>query len=153
VGRRAVTTPPPTTPPPTRPLRHRLPLVLLVVAGGAVGTTLRVLVTLAVPPAGSFDTAIFAINVVGAFVLGLLLERLLRAGPDDGRRRLLRLGVGTGVLGGFTTYSSLATETATLGAAGDGATAALYGLASVLLGVLAAAAGIALGARWSRGPR
>lgn len=138
---------------PSTPLRRRLPLVLLVVAGGAVGTALRVLVTLAVPPAGSFDTAIFAINVVGAFVLGLLLERLLRGGPDEGRRRVLRLGLGTGVLGGFTTYSSLAIETATLGAAGDVLTASVYGLASVLLGVLAAAAGIAVGARWARGSR
>ena len=162
MGRRPVTpptppvspsTPPrdPSTPPPSpsTPLRRRLPLVLLVVAGGAVGTALRVLVTLAVPPAGSFDTAIFAINVVGAFVLGLLLERLLRGGPDEGRRRVLRLGLGTGVLGGFTTYSSLATETAALAGAGGGdlAVAALYGLLSLVLGVLAAAAGIRVGAR------
>jgi len=137
----------------TSPLHRRLPLVLLVVAGGALGTAARVAVTLVVPPAGSFDTAIFAINLVGAFVLGLLLERLLRSGPDEGRRRLVRLGVGTGVLGGFTTYSSLATETASLGGAGDVATATVYGLASVVLGVVAAAAGIALGARLSRSPR
>ena len=57
--------------------------------------------------------------------------------------------MGTGVLGGFTTYSSLATETAALAGAGGGdlAVAVLYGLLSLVLGVLAAAAGIRVGAR------
>lgn len=160
MGRRPVTpptppvspsTPPrdPSTPPPSpsTPLRRRLPLVLLVVAGGAVGTALRVLVTLAVPPAGSFDTAIFAINVVGAFVLGLLLERLLRGGPDEGRRRVLRLGLGTGVLGGFTTYSTFSLDTVALLEGGHVVEYLLYTGGTLVLGVLAAALGIAVAGR------
>jgi len=124
-------------------------LIALVALGGALGTAARVGVTLVVPSWGAFDTAIFAINVVGAFVLGLLLERLLRAGPDEGARRRARLFVGTGVLGGFTTYSSLATETASLAGAGGGdlAVAVFYGLLSLVVGVLAAALGIRVGAR------
>ncbi|MFJ2355694.1 fluoride efflux transporter FluC [Frigoribacterium sp. NPDC087798] len=124
-------------------------LIALVALGGALGTAARVGITLVVPSWGAFDTAIFAINVVGAFVLGVLLERLLRSGPDEGGRRRLRLLVGTGVLGGFTTYSSLATETAALAGAGGGdlVVAVLYGLLSLVLGVLAAAAGIRVGAR------
>ncbi len=38
-------------------------------------------------------------------MLGALLESLARRGPDEGRRRAIRLLVGTGGLGGFTTYS------------------------------------------------
>ena len=131
-----------------RALHLRPSLIALVALGGALGTAVRVGVTLVVPSWGAFDTAIFAINVVGAFVLGVLLERLLRSGPDEGGRRRARLFVGTGVLGGFTTYSSLATETAQLAGAGGGdlVVAALYGLLSLVLGVLAAAAGIRVGA-------
>lgn len=140
----------------TRGARTRAPhlrpsLIALVALGGALGTAARVGVTLVVPSWGAFDTAIFAINVVGAFVLGLLLERLLRSGPDEGARRGARLFVGTGVLGGFTTYSSLATETASLAGAGgtDLVVAVVYGLLSLVVGVLAAAAGIRVGARWT----
>jgi len=124
-------------------------LIALVALGGALGTAARVGVTLVVPSWGAFDTAIFAINVVGAFVLGVLLEWLLRSGPDEGPRRGARLVVGTGVLGGFTTYSSLATETAQLAGAGGGdlAVAALYGLLSLVLGVSAAGVGVRFGAR------
>jgi len=48
------------------------------------------------------------INVVGAFLLGVLLERLRRARGEPERRRLVRLFSGTGFLGCFTTYSALA---------------------------------------------
>lgn len=140
----------------TRDARSRAPhlrpsLIGLVALGGALGTAARVGATLVVPSWGAFDAAIFAVNVVGAFVLGVLLERLLRSGPDEGTRRRVRLFVGTGVLGGFTTYSSLATETASLAGAGgaDLAVAVAYGLLSLVVGVLAAAAGIRVGARTS----
>jgi len=49
-------------------------------------------------------------NLVGAFVLATLLEVLVHAGPDEGIRRAVRLCLGTGLLGGFTTYSTLAVE-------------------------------------------
>jgi len=151
-------TPPRTGPPSTAPLSTRPPhlrpgAILLVAAGGAVGTAARYGTALVLPPLGAVPVATIAVNLVGAFLLGLLLAGLARRGPDTGRRLTLRLLLGTGVLGGFTTYSSLATETATLGAAGDVLTASVYGLASVLLGVLAAAAGIAVGARWARWAR
>jgi fluoride exporter len=87
--------------------------------------------------------ATLAVNLLGALLLGALLEALARRGPDTGRRRLLRLGLGTGVLGGFTTYSTLAVETATL----PTALAVAYLAASVLLGAAAALAGVLLGRR------
>jgi CrcB protein len=119
----------------------------LVATGGAVGTMLRYLTTLAIP-SSAFPLATFAINIAGAFVLGLLFEllgRLDERRPDVALR--LRLGLGTGVLGGFTTYSSLATDTAFSVATGSTAVAALYAAGTLLLGLLAAAAGMAAGRR------
>ncbi|GLK16277.1 hypothetical protein GCM10017602_07590 [Herbiconiux flava] len=118
----------------------------LVAAGGAVGTALRAGIGLLVHPIGGFPVAIFGINIVGAFVLGMLLQALTARGPDTGRRRTLRLLLGTGVLGGFTTYSALSSDSAVLLTSGGVALALGYGLATVVLGALASWAGIALGA-------
>ena len=126
-----------------RPLHLRGRSLALVALGGALGTALREVLALSAPaPAGSVPWTILAINVTGAAVLGLLLEGLARGGPDEGRRRDLRLLLGTGVLGGFTTYSALAVDTALLGDR-HLALALGYGLGSVAAGLLAAAAGIA----------
>lgn len=119
-------------------------------AGGALGTLARELLILAVPPLGRLPLAILLANVVGAFLLGLLLE-LLSRGEDRGRRRAARLLLGTGVLGGFTTYSALAGAVSLMLVDGLAILALAYGLGSVLLGVLAAWAGVALGARGLRG--
>ncbi|MEA5153863.1 CrcB family protein [Raineyella sp.] len=115
-----------------------------VAAGGAVGTGVRQGLGLLIPAAGAFPLAIFLINLTGAFVLGALLEGLLRAGPDEGRRRDVRLTVGTGFLGGYTTYSSLAVATGQLFLHGRPVLAVAYGLGSVVLGVAAAALGIGI---------
>ncbi|HXD24555.1 MAG TPA: CrcB family protein, partial [Propionibacteriaceae bacterium] len=85
----------------------------IVAGGGAVGTGLRYAISLSMPTPASVPLAILGINVLGAFLLGVLLERLARHGADDARSRRIRLGIGTGGLGGFTTYSALATETVT----------------------------------------
>ena len=125
---------------------HRRPAVLgLVWLGGAAGTASRYLLSTAVPVRLSGPAVILLINVVGAFLLGLLLERLARGGPDTGRRRLVRLSVGTGFLGGFTTYSALALDTVTLAGDGRFGAAAAYGLVTVVVGALASIAGIGLG--------
>ncbi|WP_291042226.1 CrcB family protein [Herbiconiux sp.] len=119
--------------------------VLLVVAGGVVGTTLRVLVTAAVPDAGGLPIDILVVNLVGAFALGLLLEVLALRGPDTGTRRRVRLLVGTGVIGGFTTYSALATDTSLLVDSDRLLAAAAYALGTVVLGAVASIAGILVG--------
>ena len=120
----------------------------LVAGGGAAGTGLRYLITMVIPEWGGVPVATFGINVVGALLLGVLLELLARHGPDIGWSRRVRLGVGTGVLGGFTTYSALAVETATLAATHPGRAIA-YGLGTVIIGGMASIAGIWL----SRGYR
>lgn len=128
-----------------RPLHLRGRSLGLVALGGALGTAVREVLVLSVPtPPGTVPWTVLAINVVGAGILGLLLETLARRGPDEGRRRDLRLLLGTGVLGGFTTYSALAVDTALLG--GGALPLALgYGTGSVVVGLLSAAAGIAAG--------
>lgn len=118
----------------------------LVFAGGAVGTLVRYLLGDALPDPDGIPITIFAINVTGAFLLGWLLEGLARRGPDEGRRRRMRLLLGTGVLGGYTTYSAFAVDTDGLLAADRFVAAAGYGVATVLVGAAASVAGIALAA-------
>ncbi len=129
------------------PAPHRDPrLVALVAAGGCVGVLARDLVT-RVAGDTSWPVATFAINVSGAFLLALLLASLRAAGPDDGRRLRLRLLLGTGVLGGFTTYSALAVATAQLAEDGRAATALAYALGTVAVGLAATVLGAWAGRR------
>lgn len=142
-------------------LAHALPAsagspqaVAWVFVGGALGSLLRHGLLQLAPP-GTAGT--LAANVLGSFVLGWLLRTLEHrggSGPDvDPRTESLRLFAGTGVLGGFTTYSALAAQVVALGAAGTlpaAAVAAALGIGSVLLGVLAALVGWRVAGR--RGP-
>ncbi|WP_181276429.1 fluoride efflux transporter FluC [Brevibacterium oceani] len=129
----------------SRPVHLRATYLGLAVAGGTIGTAAREGISLAVPEIDGIPVAIFAINILGAFLLGLLLESLARCGPDVGGRRRLRILVGTGFMGGFTTYSALATDAASLLGEGRAGIGIGYGLATVVLGGLATWAGIALG--------
>lgn len=92
----------------------------------------------------------FWINLAGSLVLGILLESVRRCGPDSGWRRAVRLGCGTGVIGGFTTYSTFVIEVEQLAAAGRLGPGAAYAVLSVALGIAAACAGIAMAAAVSR---
>ena len=131
----------------SRPPHLRPGLVALVGVGGAVGTLGRFGLTRALPAGDGWPMATFVANLAGAFALGLLLEALVRRGPEDEARRRLRLALGTGVLGGFTTFSSLAIEIERLGSGGSALLGATYGLVSVLAGVACAGAGVVLAAR------
>ena len=95
--------------------------------------------------------ATFGINVIGAFLLGVLLELLADYSHDVGWSRRVRLGVGTGGLGGFTTYSALATETVVLAATHPGRAAA-YAVGTVIVGGVASIGGIWLSRRHLRPP-
>lgn len=125
-----------------RPVHLRLSSLAFVFVGGTVGVAAREGLTLAVPVVGGFPWVIFAINLAGAFLLGFLLDALVRRGPDHGRRRTLRLLLGTGFMGGFTTYSALATDTASLLSAGAVGTGIGYSVGTVILGGIATWAGI-----------
>lgn len=145
---------------PPRPVHRRWDFVALVALGGALGTAAREAVALALPAADAGSVGVLVpvllVNVTGAFALGLLLEALLRRGPDHGRRRSLRLLVGTGFLGGYTTYSSLAVGAARTIDAAAPLLGLLYATLSVVAGVCAAFAGIAAAAalhRWQQPTR
>lgn len=103
------------------------------------------------PTTRDIPWATLTVNVAGAFLLGLLLEALLRAGAETSRIRLTRLALGTGILGGFTTYSALALELHELLVDGRVASAVGYGLGSVSAGLLACVLGIVAGSRITRG--
>ncbi len=116
----------------------------LVALGGAVGTAARY-VTSALLPVPGLPLVTLLINVVGAFLLGLLLELLGRLPATRAVvAERLRLLLGTGVLGGFTTYSALAVDTVT---AGSAVASVLYAAGTLVLGLAAAAAGMTLGRR------
>ena len=120
--------------------------LLVVVAGGILGALARYGLSSILPAPGGWPVPTLAINLSGAFLLGLLLEALVRRGPDTGRLRLIRLFVGTGFMGAFTTYSTLALETNTLFGAGRVTDALIYVGVSVVAGAAATVAGIWLAA-------
>lgn len=124
--------------------------VLLIALGGALGTSLRYGVSVGMVAwlGRAFPYGTFVANVIGSFLLGVVMESV-------GERQFAgvewRLMLGTGVMGGFTTYSSFNLETIRLAEQGAYGRAGLY--VGVTLGVclLAGFGGIAL-VRSLRGP-
>lgn len=137
------------------PAVHLRPAYLAAVfAGGVLGTLCRYGLGEVLPAPDGWPVATFAVNLAGAFLLGMLLEALLVRGPDGGRLRLVRLMFGTGFLGAFTTYSALALEALRLGGDRGPGALILYVLASVVLGIAFAAAGVRVaGIRAAGAPR
>jgi CrcB protein len=117
-------------------------VVLAVLAGGIVGTTLRLGVDVLLPHGGAaFPIGTFLVNLVGSFALGVLVARVWPVAPE-----WLRVGLGPGLLGSFTTFSALAVSAVELTSAGAGGGAVVYVAASIVGGITAAALGIRLGA-------
>lgn len=111
----------------------------LVAAGGALGASARGgLVWLAGDDLGTVSLTTLAINVMGSLALGIVVGALGDRHPGP------RLFLGTGVLGGFTTYSALAVQATQLAAAAP-LLAMLIPLASLVVGVLAAGGGLVIG--------
>lgn len=109
---------------------------LLVVAGGGAGSLARYVVTLQVNEkfdAARFPLATFLINIIGSFVIGLLMVLFDR---EDLFHPNLRPLFVTGVLGGFTTFSSFEWEVFSLGRHTP-PSAFLYAISSVVLGWIA----------------
>lgn len=116
---------------------------LLAAVGGGLGALARWAVAEALPhEPGGWPWATLLVNLAGCALLGLLLGLLLARFPD---RTWLRPLLGTGVLGGFTTFSTFAVETVQAADAGAWAVTVGYVAVSVLGGVLAAAGGLVLG--------
>ena len=112
---------------------------VLVATGGAAGTLARYGIAEWLASDDLFPLATFLVNATGSFLLGALLGILLARGEDPHRLRLL---LGTGFLGGYTTYSSLAVETDTLLRGDHVALGLTYAIGSVVAGLAAALAGV-----------
>jgi CrcB protein len=79
-----------------------------VFAGGAVGTLARAgIAALAVTDPTRWPWGTFAVNIIGAFLLGYFSTRLLERLPQSAYRRPL---LGTGLCGGLTTFSTMQVE-------------------------------------------
>ena len=119
--------------------------ILLVALGGAAGTVARYLTGVAYLRAFGTERpwlATLAINVTGGLLMGVLVSALALRG--DGGSDRLRLLLGVGVLGGFTTFSTFSLETVLLLQRREFVTALGYVGGSVLMSVGALALGFAL---------
>lgn len=117
--------------------------LLVVALGSAIGGVLRYVATLALNALvdRGWPWGTFAVNIVGSFAIGALYVLIVeRAGAGES----VRLFALVGVLGGFTTFSSFSLETLTLLEQGATVRAAAYVVASVVLCLAAAYAGLHL---------
>lgn len=123
-----------------RLLARRRDILMVVALGGAFGSLCRWGVAKALPHhAGAVPWSTVTANVTGCFALGVLMVLVVERWPD---RRLLRPFFGTGVLGGYTTFSTYAVDTRSLIGAGRPAVAAAYLFGTLALGLLAVVAGL-----------
>ena len=110
--------------------------LLAVLVGGMLGTALRLGIDLAVGQ----PVSTLAINVVGAFALGYLVSRVWPTARD-----WVRAGLGPGLLGSFTTFSAFAVTLVSLGASDEWMPVLAYSVATLVLGLAGAWAGLRVG--------
>jgi CrcB protein len=123
-------------------------VVAAVAAGGALGALARYGVGLALPPApGAFPVATFGINVLGCLLIGVLLVLVTEV---RAAHPLVRPFLATGVLGGFTTFSTYAVDAQLLLVTGHAATAFGYLAGTLVAAVLATWVGAAVTRRVAR---
>ncbi len=108
---------------------------LAVAGGGALGSVARYALSGAIQrtAGGSFPWGILGVNVLGAFLMGLVVETTARVWPISPD---IRLFLTAGLLGGFTTFSAFSLDTALMLQKGDWTMAGAYAVASVALTVL-----------------
>jgi fluoride exporter len=116
--------------------------ILLVMAGGGVGAALRFQLGRLVPVgADGWPLGTFAANVVGGLAMGMLAAWLARAGAMGENMRLL---LGVGLLGGFTTFSAFSLDMMVMIERGAVGMAFAYAIISVLLALAALFIGMSL---------
>jgi fluoride exporter len=116
-------------------------LLGVVAAGGLLGAEARFALEQAVTsPAGGWPVATWVINVAGSLLIGVLVVVVTEVLTVH---RLVRPFLGTGVLGGFTTFSTAMVEAVGLQRAGEPLLALGYLVGTALSALLAAALGVA----------
>ncbi|UYB39995.1 CrcB family protein [Streptomyces sp. Je 1-4] len=90
------------------PWQGQWPVIGVVAVGGAIGAAARYGAALLWPTGnGSFPWTTLAVNVVGCALMGVLMVMITEVWPAH---RLVRPFLGTGILGGFTTFSTYAVD-------------------------------------------
>lgn len=132
-------------------------LFVAVAIGGVIGASARWgLSEVIATPRDQWPLPTFIINLTGAFILGLVIEFATAYAPDPGAStfaRRLRPFVVTGILGGYTTFSTYMVEAHGLVLEGRSAMAGLYIFGSMIAGVLCVVIGMGLGKALFRGSR
>lgn len=107
--------------------------VLLVAAGGGLGSALRYWIYLLLKTQ-SFPYATLVINIAGSFLIGIIMALSIKLDhfPAD-----YKLFLATGICGGFTTFSAFSYENVSMLEAGRSNAVFIYILASVTAGIAA----------------
>lgn len=125
-----------------RVLRDRWDVLLVIAAGGALGSLARWTVTAVVTYTSvGVPWATWWENVTGAFILGALMVFILDVWPPS---RYVRPFLGVGILGGYTTFSTYMLDTRTLLSTGQVPAAFGYLFGTLLAGLFAVWAGVLL---------
>ena len=118
-------------------------VILVIALGGALGSLARHFLSSGIYQltGTAFPWGIFAVNVLGGFIMGVIVELgalKLSYSPE------MRAFLTTGMLGGFTTFSAFSLDAALLIERGDWWSAALYIAGSTVLSIAALFAGLGL---------
>ncbi|WP_400247863.1 CrcB family protein [Niallia sp. JL1B1071] len=115
--------------------------------GGVIGSILRYLVG-QLPFPYEFPLQTMVINIIGSFVLGWFTSAIIK---KQRIKSAYATAIGTGMIGSFTTLSTLSMDTVQLLAAGNYLLASGYVVGSAVFGFIFALMGLKLGERkWSR---
>ncbi len=122
--------------------------IAIVAAGGALGAAGRHMMNLAALRlmGPGFPWGTLTVNVVGSLLMGVLIGVLAKWTPAAGGE-FMRLFLGVGLLGGFTTFSAFSLDVVAMWERGEVAAMAVYVLGSVSLSIAAVFAGIVI-MRW-----
>ncbi|WP_145323987.1 fluoride efflux transporter CrcB [Paenibacillus xylanexedens] len=118
--------------------------IIYIGAGGFLGTLTRYAIQLGIPAAHvGFPWAVLLINAIGSLFLGWFFTIAVpgKISPQ------LRLAIGTGFTGAFTTFSTFTLDIVRLSESGEWVKAAIYMIVSLLAGLLLCALGMSLGQR------
>lgn len=123
-------------------IRQQGPVLVTISVGGALGSLARYGIGLVLPTSGGgFPWSTFLINVLGCGLIGVLMVLITEVWSAH---RLLRPFLGVGVLGGFTTFSTYATEIHGLFRAGSPGLGLAYAAGTLVAALLATVLGVAV---------
>ena len=122
----------------------KLTLVLWVGLGGALGSSMRYILSYLIQENSSsgFPFGTFSVNIIGCLLIGLLIGFSIHR--PESLNEQSRFLLSTGFCGGFTTFSAFSAETFSLIDKGEITTALVYILLSIFMGLLATGLGILL---------